>query len=305
MHLTQAASHRSSNLASANNNLQTALSDLDETQHKLSETSRRAGMAEVATNVLHNVGNVLNSVNVSCSIIMEKSSGKRIASLKKASTLLHENQNKPDFLNTDPAGQKLPSFLTNLATRMEAERLDMINELTSLNENIDHIKGIVSMQQTYAMATGAKEKIHIPELIEDSIRMNGSSYARHNVEVVRNYQKVPNALGEKHKILQILVNLISNAKHACADITREESKVTINLHNEEKYVITKIIDNGVGISPENLTRIFANGFTTKDTGHGFGLHSSAIAAAEMGGSLTASSRGPGKGATFTLKLPIA
>jgi two-component system NtrC family sensor kinase len=61
----------------------------------------------------------------------------------------------------------------------------------------------------------------------------------------------------------------------------------------------------VGIAPENLTRIFSHGFTTRTDGHGFGLHSAALAAQQMGGRLTAQSDGPGRGATFTLELPVA
>lgn len=303
--LTQAAGRRSSKLSAANKDLQTALADLDEAQHQLAETSRRAGMAEVATNVLHNVGNVLNSVNVSCSVLLERAGGKRIASLRKAGILLEENSTSPDFINTSPIGQKLPSFLSCLASRMEHERLDMVSELKLLSENIDHIKSIVAMQQTYAMATGSREKIHATELIEDSIRMNGNSYIRHNVSIVKNYKIVPNAIGEKHKVLQILVNLISNAKHACAGTNSESSSVIIDLTHNKKFVIIGITDDGVGIPPENITKVFANGFTTKPNGHGFGLHSSAISAAEMGGRLTASSPGLGKGATFTLRLPVA
>ena len=59
------------------------------------------------------------------------------------------------------------------------------------------------------------------------------------------------------------------------------------------------------IPAASLGRIFTLGFTTRKDGHGFGLHSAALAAAEMGGSLVAESDGLGQGATFTLELPMA
>ena len=66
-----------------------------------------------------------------------------------------------------------------------------------------------------------------------------------------------------------------------------------------------VIDTGIGISPENLTRIFAHGFTTRKDGHGFGLHSGALAAKELGGKLSVESAGLGQGASFVLDLPFA
>jgi two-component system, LuxR family, sensor kinase FixL len=65
-----------------------------------------------------------------------------------------------------------------------------------------------------------------------------------------------------------------------------------------------VADNGVGVAPESFSRLFTQGFTTKKEGHGFGLHSSALAAEEMGGTLTCVSEGPGRGAAFTLELPL-
>jgi signal transduction histidine kinase len=109
---------------------------------------------------------------------------------------------------------------------------------------------------------------------------------------------------EKHRVLQILVNLIRNAKYALDDSKRTDKLLTIKLgRNGGDHIKIDVVDNGVGIPEENLTRIFGHGFTTRSNGHGFGLHSSALAIKELGGSLTAHSDGVGKGATFTLLLP--
>jgi signal transduction histidine kinase len=159
------------------------------------------------------------------------------------------------------------------------------------------------MQQSYATVGGVKEMIDVVNLAEDSLRMNEGALSRHRVEIIREFDRVPPMNVEKHKILQILVNLMRNAKYACDESAREDKKMTVRISNSDGAVRISVIDNGVGIPPENLTRIFSHGFTTRKGGHGFGLHSGALAAKEMGGSLTAQSGGLGQGATFTLELP--
>jgi signal transduction histidine kinase len=169
--------------------------------------------------------------------------------------------------------------------------------------NIEHIKEIVAMQQSYAKVSGVKEIINLRDLVEDSLRMSVEALSRHKVEMVRQYEEIPLVNVDRHKVLQVLVNLIRNAKHACQDSQRADRRVTVRLTNGEGRVKLSVVDNGVGIQPENLNRIFNHGFTTRKDGHGFGLHSGALAAKEMGGSLAAHSDGPGCGAIFTLELP--
>jgi PAS domain S-box-containing protein len=279
---------------------------LERVNRELLEVSRRAGMAEVATSVLHNVGNVLNSVNISCSVIAQKVGKSRIGSVAKTATLLREHAGDlPGFLTTNPVGQKLPQFLAKLADRLSQDQTEILEELEALDRNIDHIKVIVGMQQNYARIAGVTEIANMTDLVESALRLNEDSLTRHDVKVVRQYSDVPPTEVEKHKVLQILVNLLQNAKHACEDSGRPDKQVTVAVSADEEQVRIAVIDNGVGIPAENLTRIFAHGFTTKATGHGFGLHGCAVAAGEMNGRLTATSDGPGTGATFTLELPIA
>jgi signal transduction histidine kinase len=184
-----------------------------------------------------------------------------------------------------------------------ADQEAISHELESLRENVEHIKEIVAMQQNYATVGGVKETINLVTLVEDSMRMNEGALSRHRVEVIREYENVPPMNVEKHKILQILVNLVRNAKHACDESGRADKGLTLRVANGDGRVRISVIDNGIGIPPENLTRIFNHGFTTRKGGHGFGLHSGALAAKEMGGSLTVHSDGPGQGAAFTLELP--
>ena len=134
--------------------------------------------------------------------------------------------------------------------------------------------------------------------------MNASALVRHGLEVVRDFQADPTINVERHKVLQVLVNLIRNAKYACDDSGRPDKKLTVRIQQTNDRIQLAVIDNGVGIPPENLTRIFAHGFTTRKDGHGFGLHSGALVAKELGGSLSVQSDGPGLGAAFILEIPF-
>jgi ligand-binding sensor domain-containing protein/signal transduction histidine kinase len=279
--------------------------EVERIHRQLLETSRQAGMAEVATNVLHNVGNVLNSVNVSGSVVMENLKKSKITNLEKVVTLLREHESDlGNFLVQDARGKLLPSYLAQLSAHLLKEHSGAITELDSLRQNIEHIKEIVNMQQSYARVCGVKEFVNLQELVEDSLRMNLAALDRHGVELVREFETVPPLNLEKHKVLQILVNLVRNAKYACDDSGRPDKRVTIRVTNGATRVQIAVADNGVGIPPENLTRIFGHGFTTRKGGHGFGLHSGALAAKEMGGTLRVHSDGAGTGATFILELPL-
>jgi PAS domain S-box-containing protein len=277
---------------------------LDQVHKQLLETSRQAGMAEVATSVLHNVGNVLNSVNVASSCVTDILRKSKAANLTKIAALLREHEaDLGHFITNDPKGKQLPGYLAQLAEHMVGEQTAALEKLDRLHKNIEHIKDIVAMQQNYAKTSGVLESLPIADLVEDAIRMNAGSMERHDVKVVRDYSEVPPVLMDKHKVLQILVNLIRNAKHACSDSGKTDRQITLRVGTTDGRINISVIDNGVGIPAENLTRIFNHGFTTRKNGHGFGLHSSALTAKEMGGRLVVSSEGTGRGATFTLELP--
>ena len=181
----------------------------------------------------------------------------------------------------------------------------MLGEVENLRKNIEHIKDIVAMQQSYAKVSGVTEAVKPAELIEDTLRMNAGALDRHAIEVVKEIEDVPSIEVDKHKVLQILVNFVRNAKYACDDSGRTDKRITLRVRQHEDRVTFLVIDNGVGIPAENLARIFNHGFTTRKDGHGFGLHSGANAAKELGGEVTVHSDGLGQGATFTLELPLA
>ena len=281
---------------------------LDKLNRKLMDTSRQAGMADVATGVLHNVGNVLNSVSVSATLVGERLRASNIADLRQATAmLLGQNGRLAEFLTTDPKGRLIPEFLGTVADELASEQTELIAEMDSVGQHIEHIKEIVAMQQSYAKVSGAYENLDPAELVEDALRLNVAAFERHHIELVREFEENnPKVCVDRHKFLQILINLLRNAKHAMEDVSERERRMIIRVGMASPDRVKIVVsDNGIGIPLENLTKIFNHGFTTKKDGHGFGLHSGANAAKEMGGSLTAHSDGPGQGAEFTLELPTA
>ena len=276
-------------------------SEREALHRQLVDASRLAGMTEVATGVLHNVGNVLNSVNVSAHLISDGLRGSRVANLGKTVQLLRESltAGAPDH---DNRSQRLLSYLATLAEHLQDEQQQLYAEAQEVAGKIDHIKRIVSRQQTYAISSGVSESIALPQLIDDALAMNIADH--HTIAIIREYAPLPAQVLDKHKLLQIVTNLIQNAKQAlqerdCIDrrlIARIQPVGTQRLHLE-------IADNGAGIAAEHLSRVFEFGFTTKPNGHGFGLHISANLAHELGGELTCRSAGRGQGAAFTLELP--
>jgi signal transduction histidine kinase len=191
-----------------------------------------------------------------------------------------------------------------VADNIAREQEYSIRELAELEQNVDHIKEVVRIQQGLAKVSSPKESINVTELVEDALRMNSSGLARHQIEVIREYHHITNIPVEKHNVLQILINLVRNAKQACDVLPLHVRKLIIRTSCHGDRVHIEVIDNGVGILPENLPRIFDHGFTTKIDGHGFGLRSAATAAKNMGAKLRVHSDGMGRGATFTLELPL-
>ena len=279
--------------------------ELAKLQQELIDTSRLAGMAEVATGVLHNVGNVLNSVNIATSEVRSRLERSRLSHLRRTVDLLAEHrQDLPQFLATDPKGMAVPSFLERLTGVLEEEHKAMATEMESVAKHVDHIKQIVTMQQHNARVFGSLEQLQPRTLVEEALQLTGESFERHEIAVERDYTSPRCILADRHKVLQIMVNLLGNAKQSIKEANSADRRIRIGLHERQPgRLCISVQDTGVGISPENMGRIFQHGFTTRENGHGFGLHRSILAAREMKGDLTVRSDGVGLGATFTLELP--
>ncbi|RYX93983.1 MAG: GAF domain-containing protein [Comamonadaceae bacterium] len=287
--------------------------ELEQTQAELVTTARRAGMAEIANNVLHNVGNVLNSVNVSARVVRSTIGNSKVEGLARAVALLNEHEHDlAGFIAHDPRGMAFRTYLNELVIVLGAERHDVLGDLDRLTSSVDHITYVVATQQSHAGPSSVREMAVPQELVEEALRLSADAILRFNVTVVRRFDTVPAAALDRQRLLQILVNLIANASQAMHGISEDLRRLTVGIHiaagegggPDDRRLCITVGDEGEGIAQEDLTRIFAHGFTTRKDGHGFGLHSSALAAMEMGGRLAASSKGAGRGAVFTVELPM-
>jgi signal transduction histidine kinase len=273
---------------------------LREAQSRLLAEAHRAGMAQIATNVLHNVGNVLNSVNVSTRVLADRVRHSRAARVADVAQML--DLRTAELMQGDEKARLLPGYVRELAQTLQAEREELLGELKRLASSVDHIKNVVAMQQSYAGASGVLEEASITQLVEDALRIQDDTLVRHAIEVRRDYAEVPPMPVDKTRVMQILVNLIGNARQAMQDV-QGDRRLDVSVRQDEGWIGVGVADTGCGIAQENLAKIFSHGFTTKVGGHGFGLHSCAVAAHEMGGTLAVHSEGAGRGTRFTLRLP--
>ncbi|MGB7326476.1 MAG: ATP-binding protein [Rubripirellula sp.] len=278
---------------------------LKEAQTQLIETSRKAGMADIANGVLHNIGNVLNSLNVATVVAKDKIQGIPIGLLVQVVELLDANQaDIGNFMANSNQGKKLPGFLSAITKRLQSSQTEIETEVQSVLKHVDHIKEIVRAQQSLAGARGVTESCQADELFEDALQFLSDSVKRHGIELIRDYAELSPIRVEKAKIIQMLVNLIKNAKESILQHGGTQACVTVRSFQVDADSIgLQVIDTGVGISQDQLTKIFSQGFTTKKDGHGFGLHASANLAKELGGSLQVTSDGLGHGASFTISIP--
>ena len=270
---------------------------------ELLDASHLAGMAEMATGVLHNVGNVLNSINVSVGVLSEQISESSISKLRAANQLIQAHSDSlGEFLSQDERGRLFPDFFEKMVERLENENGHALEELMALAKCVEHVKEIVSAQQSYARKGAVLQELGICEIVEDAIQASDSVFEEHQIEIERDFQSSPVVCCDKHKVLQILVNLLSNAKDAVLE-KMDERHIRLTVKEEQGRVVIEVADNGVGISEETKSKMFRHGFSTKQHGHGFGLHSSVNNARAIGGDLDVESAGIGHGATFRFSLP--
>lgn len=275
-------------------------------QKQLREKSREAGMAIVATGILHNLGNILNGVTISSGLIQEKLLNSKIPKLQKVAELLQTHSNDlPSFITEDSRGQVLPAFITQLSEHLESELNSLIKETEALRACTEHVAGVISTQQEFALPNrGIKEVISGNELMERAFTLSSGAFKLHSVEIICEFNCQTTVAVDCNKVIQILLNLIANAQQSVKAFKGNEQRVYLRTYSTGDRIQLEVQDNGMGIAPHQLSRIFNQGFTSKKDGHGFGLHSSMNWAHELGGDIICRSDGPGLGATFILELMV-
>jgi sensor domain CHASE-containing protein/anti-sigma regulatory factor (Ser/Thr protein kinase) len=276
---------------------------------ELVEMAHGAGRAEIAVNVLHNVGNVLNSANVAANLMSRTLANSEVESLVAGVRMIEQHEaDLVEFLSRDERGRHLPSFLVEVSAHLASETQTLRSETKTLCASIEHIRQIVRAQSEFSRSDHLIEPTDPAAVIEQALVLTSDSFEHHHIRVERRLHECGRVALDRHRVLQVVTNLIANAKHAVKGVDEKERWIAIELDRlpepGDGVLCIRVVDNGVGIPPENLERIFSFGFSTRPGGQGVGLHSAANQAREMGGDLRAESAGAGHGAVFTLTLPI-
>ena len=283
------------------------LEKLTRFREEMAQNARLAGMDEVSVGVMHNVGNVLNSVVTSARVSRKRLGQLNLNDLRVVSSKLEENRDGLDeYLANDERGKHLLPFLKALIEDLETTAGNVGGELETLGDGIDHIANLVGALTQSSTRSGLIERLDLVQQLNSSIELCLLSFEGGlEIDVVREFEELPNVMLDRHKLMEILVNLIRNALQAMQSKGDANMKLTVRLKREgAEQIRIEVADSGIGIAAEDLERIFVQGHTTKADGHGLGLHLSANTATELGGQLSVDSAGLGQGATFTLRLPL-
>jgi two-component system, sensor histidine kinase ChiS len=273
-------------------------------QEELREKSHQSGMAGVAAGVVHNLGNVLNSINVSSSLIEDTVRSSHSGTVLNVAEILAEHADDLYGFLSSERGAQIPALLKHVGEHLVEGQTQAASELAHLRKKLDHIQHIVSLHQNVASVIGVDELFAPADLTEMALRLSIPEKSARRIRVEQRLEELPLVRGDKHKALQIVVNLVRNAHQALEASGREDPVLKVTARRTSGTVEVVVEDNGVGISKEVAPLLFTQGFTTKGTGHGLGLHTSALLAKELGGTLSFRSEGADRGATFILELPI-
>ena len=275
---------------------------------QLGEAAYKNEMADVASTVLHNVGNVLTSVSVAANMVEAVVDQSSVTLVNRISELIKTHEaDLGKYLTEDPKGKRIPPSLEKLGGHLIEEQQTILKEMKGLVRNICHMKEIIASHQTMAKSVGQVEYVALVDVLSHAMELSFQPGDAKWIAIHRDYQDVPAVLVDHHQLLQILVNLLRNAKQAMRQQARDhhDLKLRVNYQSgDEAYVVMTIQDSGIGIAPEHLSKMFTRGFTTKQDGNGIGLHSSIKAIQNMGGEMHVLSEGVGEGAIFTLTFPV-
>lgn len=277
--------------------------ELISTQQELVAKAHKTGMADIATGTLHNIGNVLNSINTSIYLMKDIIQNSPLDDFQRANELLKNHmKDLESFITSDPRGKKLLQFYLKLETPFDDLQNLIYNHLNRLMDRINLVNEIIVAQQNYAGARPISEELDLADVIDDALKIQLASLEKHAIKIVKNYRALPKAVVQRTKLLYILMNLFNNARDAMQATPENQKILTLTLDEDEESVYLQVTDSGQGIPPEIVKNIFMFGFTTKQEGHGFGLHSCANYMTEMGGRIWGESPGEGKGATLKLQF---
>jgi signal transduction histidine kinase len=293
---------RSDELGTLARSVRDMLRQLEDLRAESVALSRDAGKAEVAAGVLHNVGNAVNNVGVLVDAIAERAGSTKTPGVAKVAGLLEKNAGDlPALFAKGGAGEQLPAYVSRLSEQLAKEGAELSEDLKALREGLAHVRQIVASHEGLAAVPRAEESMDLRAVAEASVLLVGESLKRHGVELSVAGPAGVVVRGDRSSLTQVLVNLLTNAKEALAG--RNPKAITVRVSSEGVLGRVEVSDNGPGVPAEARDQVFRKGYTTKQNGHGIGLHHSWVSVRDMGGALTLVESGAG--ATFRVDLPAA
>jgi DNA-binding LacI/PurR family transcriptional regulator/signal transduction histidine kinase len=270
---------------------------------ELTEQAYREGMADISIEILHNIGNILNSINVSASLMKTATDSPLIPYLINANQLLSSHlEDLGNFIARDPKGMKLMQFYLKLGTYFAEFKNQVLYNSTRLDEKIKSIVDLISAQQTYTGVNESIERHDIASILDDTIKLMAESIEKYQIQVTKDYRVRPQIMVQRLKLFHVLFNLINNAKTAMTETKADERKLTLTICEDEKGKYIRISNNGYGPSHNLLEKIFDFGYPNPTTGYELGLHSCIKYMDEMGGKIWADANNPNQGTTFVLQF---
>lgn len=275
--------------------------ELARSQQQLLDNAHRSGMAEIAGGILHNIGNNLNSLNISLDLMQSTVEQSKLHGLAKANRILEDAS---DQLAAHPKGSDLLAYYQGLEGFFNAEQETLQEELAKVREKINHIRQDVQEQSRYAHGDLFLEEVDISRIVKDAVSMHEGRIEKHNIQVDTLFNKLPRCRVVRIKAIQILSNLIKNGIEAlCERESRRVLTITTRALDSDHFLVD-ISNNGPSIPENILGKIFNYGFTTHKGAGGMGLHAAANAASQMGGALKAANMECDRGCSFTLTMPF-
>jgi two-component system, NtrC family, sensor kinase len=296
--------NRPDEIGSLGRSIDSMIASIEESRKIVLDSAHKAGMADVASEVLHNVGNVVNSANTSIEVLEAKLLHSHVDGLERAARLLGEQApHAAEFFAKDPRAPKLINYIAQLSQSSQKERAESAQLIAKLATSINHIRTIVAMQQEHSKGAEFSQEVNLRELVRETLLLKQDRITVANIDVQLQMDEIPLLLTNKSKLNQVLLNLVKNAVEAMEDNSTRDQTLLIRAKVFEGGVALEIRDRGPGIAPENLAKIFEHGFSTKETGMGIGLHYCANAIRSLGGRIKVVNCEPPWGASFQIWLP--
>ena len=272
-------------------------------QCQVTEAAKHAASVAMTHSALENVADALTTANVMTGLVLNRVKSFAPTRIEQAGALIEQHvDDLAAFVRHDEQGRHLPAYLKSLASRISRENNLLKEEIGRLQTGIVAARDLVERQKDHTRLAQFLEPVQLNDILRDALLAVPMGDDVQVVEAMDN--ALPKVHADRRKLMQVMVNLLSNARHALRVSGKTALTLQVRTFLHDDKVVLEIADNGCGIPPERIRRVFRRGNSAWAEGRGYGLYCSQQAAEEMGGELAAQSEGESSGATFRFALPL-